>query len=102
MQINFNIIRVNSLCDKMIEVMRKNYDSIDRKVNVTDLESALKNKKSEDVTKDFVAATSFILSKALGGAPAKGKGKKAGPTKKRVLGDSLWQTKDFECGQFFS
>lgn len=36
-RINFNIVRVNSSVDKMIGVMRANYDSIDRKIIVTDL-----------------------------------------------------------------
>lgn len=35
--INFNIVRVDASVDKMIRVMRANYDSIDRSIIVTDL-----------------------------------------------------------------
>jgi len=35
--INFNIVRVDASVDKMIGVMRANYDSIDRSIIVTDL-----------------------------------------------------------------
>ena len=37
-RINFNIIRVDASVDKMIGVMRANFDSIDRKIIVTDLQ----------------------------------------------------------------
>ena len=35
--INFNIVRVDASVDKMIRVMRANYDSIDLSIIVTDL-----------------------------------------------------------------
>lgn len=35
--INFNIVRVDASVDKMIGVMRANYDSVDRSIIVTDL-----------------------------------------------------------------
>lgn len=44
------------------------------------------------MTKDFVAATSFILSKAVAG-----KSKKAAPKQ-----EPLWDTKQFEMGQWMS
>jgi hypothetical protein len=37
-KINVSVIRVNNICDKMINVMRANYDSGDLKMNVSDLE----------------------------------------------------------------
>ena len=36
-RINFNFVRVDASVDKMVGVMRANYDSIDRKLIVTDL-----------------------------------------------------------------
>ena len=36
-RINFNVVRVDASTDKMLGVMRANYDSIDRKLIVTDL-----------------------------------------------------------------
>jgi len=51
----------------MIKLMRENYDSGDRTLNVSDLEKSVKNKTHAEVTKEFVTAASFILSKAIGG-----------------------------------
>jgi hypothetical protein len=36
-KINLSVIRVNNNCDKMIEVMKANYDTADLKLNVSDL-----------------------------------------------------------------
>lgn len=96
MGINFSIIRVNNQCDKMINVMKANYDSPARQLSVQDLEKSIQTKTSVEVTKDFVKAASFILSTALGGK----KGGKA--SKKAVKSDPLWDTKKFEVGQHFS
>lgn len=89
-QINFSIIRVHNSCDKMIRVMRENYDSDERKLNVSDLEKSVNTKTSVEVTKEFVTAASFILSAAIGG-------KKASAKK-----EPLWDTKKFETGQWLS
>lgn len=40
-RINFNIVRVNSSVDKMIGVMRANFDSLERKIIVTDLQNSV-------------------------------------------------------------
>jgi hypothetical protein len=40
-KINVSVIRVNKICDKMINVMRANYDTADLKMNVSDLEQSL-------------------------------------------------------------
>jgi hypothetical protein len=37
-KINVSVIRVNNICDKMINVMRASYDNADLKMNVSDLE----------------------------------------------------------------
>ena len=97
MEVNFSIIRVNNYCDKMIKVMQANYDSDARKLEVQDLEKAIKTKTNAEVTKDFVAATSFILSKAVD-KKAKGKSRKLSAPKL----EPLWDTKKFECGQWLS
>lgn len=90
MGINFSLIRVNNLCDLMIKVMRECYDSAERQLQVSDLESAIKTKTSVEVTKDFVKAASFILTTAL-------VGKKASAKK-----EPLWDPKKFEVGQYLS
>lgn len=89
MEINFSLIRVNDSCDKMIKVMRSNYDSPARKLEVQDLAKAINTKTNAEVTKDFVAATSFILSKAIE-VKGKGRGRKATDT---VVSTPLWDTK---------
>jgi hypothetical protein len=94
-RINFNVVRVDASVDKMLGVMRANYDSIDRKLIVTDLQKSVRTKTHAEVTKEFVAATSYILSVAVGGAAHKGVAKK-------VASEPLWDTKKFEVGQWFS
>lgn len=79
----------------MISVMKQNYDSPARKMEVQDLEKSVQTKTFTEVTKDFVKATSFILSKAIGGA----KGKKGTA---HIKADPLWDTKKFEVGQWLS
>lgn len=62
----------------MIGVMKESYDSAskDKSVIITDLKDAVLQKSAAEVTKEFVKATSFILSAAIGGSSAKkGKGK---------------------------
>lgn len=78
----------------MIGVMQKCYNTPQREMIVQDLEKALQTKTAVEVTKDFVAATSFILSKAVGG-----KGKKAAA---KARGEPLWDTSKFEVGQWCS
>ena len=82
----------------MIKVMEDNFNSGSRKLEVQDLEKAIMTKSHAEVTKDFVAATSFILSKTIG-AKSKGRGKAA---KASVKLDPLLDTKKFECGQWCS
>ena len=75
--------------------MRANYDSIDRSIIVTDLQKSVTTKTSAEVTKEFVAATSYILSVAVGGAAHK-------KVAKKVATEPLWESKKFEVGQWFS
>ena len=93
--INFNIVRVNNSVDKMINLMRANYDSLDRKIIVTDLEASVKNKTHAEVTKEFVAATSYILSVAVGGKAHK-------KVAKKIAAEPLWDTKQYKNGNWFS
>lgn len=92
MGINFSVIRVNNSVDKMIKVMRENYDCAAHTMSVSDLEKALQTKTAAEVTKDFVAAASFILSAAVGG--------KKGAKKEK--GTPLWDPKQFAIGQYMS
>lgn len=75
----------------MINVMRTNFDAIDRKIIVTDLQNSVSNKTNAEVTKEFVAATSYILSVAVGGAAHK-------KVSKKVASEPLWECKKFEIG----
>jgi hypothetical protein len=70
--INFTIVKVNENCNTMIKVMQENYDNPSLKMNVTDLADAVKNKTSDEVTKAFVNAASFMISVALGGTGKSG------------------------------
>jgi hypothetical protein len=79
----------------MIGVMRATFDSLERKIIVTDLQNSVSTKTHAEVTKEFVAATSYILSVAVGGAAHK-------KVAKKVSTDPLWDTKKFEVGQWFS
>lgn len=97
MDVNFSIIRVNRSVDKMIGVMQANYDSGMRKLEVQDLEKAVATKSHAEVTKDFVAKTSFIITKAVEAKTGK-KGKAAAAIKL----EPLWNQKKFECGQWCS
>lgn len=90
-QICFSVIRVNNSVDKMIQVMRDNYDNDSIKLNVSDLEKSIATKSKEEVTKDFVTAASFILSAAVGG-------KKIAPKHN----EPLWDPKKFAIGQYLS
>lgn len=91
-RINFNVIRVNNRIDIMIGVMKANYDSDALKLSVSDLESAVATKSNEEVTKEFVAAASFILSASVGLKPT-GKA-----TRAHQKGEPLWETNQFEVG----
>jgi len=94
-RINFSVVRVDPSVDKMIGVMRANYDSIDRKLIVTDLQNSVSTKSNAEVTKEFVAATSYILSVAVGGADHK-------KVAKKVASEPKWDVKKFAVGQWFS
>ena len=82
----------------MIKVMEENYNPSGKTMNVTDLSAACKTGSQEQVTKEFVNATSFILSAAVGGV--KKGGKAAKPVKRTTK--PLWDIKKFEKDQFFS
>ena len=79
----------------MINVMRGSYDAFDLKLIVTDLQSSVSTKTNAEVTKEFVAATSYILSVAVGGPDHK-------KVAKKVASEPFWETKKFEIGQWFS
>lgn len=98
--INFTFVKVNESCNRMIGVMKDNYNPSGLTMNVTDLAQACQTKSFEEVTKDFVNAASFILSAAVGGG--KGKGKKAAAKKVKRTSPPLWDTKQFAAKQFFS
>ncbi len=70
-RITFTAIKVNEISNKMIEVMQQNYDSVgDLKFILTDLAKSSSLGNQAQVTKDFVAKASFILSKTLGSGTA--------------------------------
>jgi hypothetical protein len=77
-------------------------------MNVTDLAKACSTKSAAEVTKDFVKATSYILSVAVGGPAAAGgkKGKGADGAvaagKAKPRGAPRWDVKKFEAGQHLS
>lgn len=102
--ITFTFVKVNESCNRMIKVMEENYKAAGRTMNVTDLANACQTKTAAEVTKDFVKATSFILSAAVGGTTKSGKGKGKSKVIKKVkrTTDPLWDTKKFETNQFFS
>jgi hypothetical protein len=77
--------------------MKANYDSDARKLEVQDLEKAVLTKSNAEVTKDFVAKTSFIISKAV-----EAKTGKKGKTSAALKLEALWDEKKFECGQWCS
>ena len=84
--------------------MKENYNVSGTDMNVSDLAEACQKKSAAEVTKDFVNATSFILSAALkGGAPAtSGKGKSKTIKKVKRTGKPLWDPKKIAEDQFFS
>lgn len=101
-KITFTCVKVNEQCNKMIDVMRDSYKPM--ALNVTDLASACSTKSQAEVTKDFVKATSYILSVAVGGkgaAAGGAKGGKALPAAK-PKGPPRWDVKKFEENQHFS
>ena len=100
--IGFTFVKVNETCNKMIKVMQENYDPSGSTMNVTDLSAACANKTQAEVTKDFVAAASFILSAAVGGSGAKGGKGAAAPAKVTRTTKPLWDPKKFETKQWFS
>ena len=99
-KINFTAVKVNEECNAMIEVMKKSYGG---NMIVNDLAQACSTKSAAEVTKDFVAASSFILRATLGGGDAKSV-KGAAALKKSAVkrGPALWDTKQFAVGQNLS
>lgn len=98
-KVTFTAVKVNERCNKMIEVMRDAYTQQGMNLIVTDLASACASKSHAEVTKDFVAAASYILSAAVGGVAPGGK-KSVVPAKPR--GAPLWDPKKIEVQQFLS
>ena len=82
----------------MINVMIEAYKTQGLTLNVTDLAQACATKTQAEVTKDFVAAASYILSAAVGG---KSTGKKGGVAAK-PRGQPLWDPKKIEKDQYLS
>lgn len=77
--------------------MQENYDPSGNHMNVTDLSQACATKSQAEVSKEFVAAASFILSATLGGGAASKGGKKGAVAKKvKRTGNPLWDLKKFE------
>lgn len=95
--IEFTVIKVNNRCEKMIRVMESCYNINGRKLNITDLSDACAKKSSADITKDFVAATSFIMSRAVGNAFG---ATSVGKTAQKL--EPLWDPKKFVLGQYLS
>jgi hypothetical protein len=95
-KINFTAVKVNEQCNQMIDVMKKSYGG---DMIVNDLAQACSTKSAAEVTKDFVAASSFILRATLGGGDAKS-AKGAAALKKSAVkrGPALWDTKQFAVG----
>ena len=100
--ITFTFVKVNESCNLMIKVMKENYNVSGTNMNVSDLAEAVRTKSAAEVTKDFVNATSFILSAAVGGKTATGKGKSKTIKKVKRTGPPLWDTKKIAENQFFS
>ena len=91
--IEFTVIKVNELCGKMIGVMENSYNIEGKKLNIADLSNACAKKTQAEITKEFVTATSFIMSRAVGkafGAKGGAKGAKSAPKT-----DPLWDPKKF-------
>ncbi len=83
-KINFTAVKVNEQCNKMIDVMTKSFNSVGGlALVVNDLSQACATKSNAEVTKAFVASSSYILRAALGG-----KGKSA-----TTKSSPLWDTK---------
>mmetsp|Transcript_24895 Transcript_24895/g.33345 ORF Transcript_24895/g.33345 Transcript_24895/m.33345 type:complete len:109 (-) Transcript_24895:1133-1459(-) len=101
-EIGFTFVKVNESCNKMIKVMQESYDPTGTYMNVTDLSHACATKSQAEVTKDFVAAASFILSAAVGGDGKRGKKGAAAAKKVKRTGKPLWDTKKFKTKQWFS
>lgn len=95
--INFTFYRIKPATDLMLKVMRENYDSAARRLNVVDLIEAIQNQSEAQLSQTFTQATSFILRDTLGGGGANNKSGKAanraGPKQ-----EPLWDTKQFAVG----
>ena len=87
----------------MIDVMKKSYGG---NMIVNDLAQACSTKSAAEVTKDFVAASSFILRASLKKGDdkpdAKGGFKALKKSASVKLGPALWDTKQFAVGQNLS
>jgi hypothetical protein len=90
MKVTFTAVKVNNRCDKMIGVMVDTYKAHGLTLNVTDLSQACATKSQAEMTKDFVAAASYILSAAVGGKPS---AKKGSIPSAKPRGAPLWDPK---------
>lgn len=68
--IHLTFVRLDSSCDKMLEIMKQNYNRDGMNLEVTDLADAQKTKTKAEVTKMFVEKASFILKAQLSGGVA--------------------------------
>ena len=99
LKINFTCVKVNESCNKMIDVMRDSYGQGGMVLNITDLAKACSTKSQAEVTKEFVAKSSYILSVAVGGGASTktGSGPKSAAKVVRK-GGPLWEPKDLAVG----
>lgn len=96
--IDFTVIKLDSNCDKMIAAMQANHTG----VQVTDLESAVRTKSAEEVTKMFVDSASFILRAQVGGNAAVKGGSSNGKRAAVKTGPLLWDPNKLAEKDIFS
>ena len=88
-KIAFTVIKLDSNCNKMIEVMKKHHPLL----TVTDLEKATKTKSAAEVSKMFVESASYIIRATVG---------RKSNRKAIKTGEPLWDPKKLEVSDIFS
>ena len=104
-KINFTAVKVNEQCNAMIKVMTESYAKAGNgnQMILNDLANACANKSQDEVTKDFISKSSYILRATLGGgAPGSAPVSKSATLKKGKAQPALWDTKQFAVGQMLS
>ena len=87
----------------MIKVMQDSYASVGgAKMILNDLSHACQTKSADEVTKDFIKESSYILRAAIGGPGAAAGGKAAASVKKAKPSPALWDIKQFAVDQVLS